>query len=182
MYKPLLCPKFVIQCLLLTLLVVDHVDALSTDKDQPITIEADSADIDDARGVNIYRGNVIVRQGSIRIMGDIMTVYLTEDDELDTLIMEGKPAHYQQLPDGKEILDQAEAMRMEFYELKNLVVLIGKAVFEQEDLRSSGNRIDYDTSNSKIKLQSKPTSQDKSKKSKKERVKVILKQKEAKQK
>ena len=65
--------------------------ALSTDKDQPIEIEADTADLDNKKGVTIYRGNVVLIQGSVRMTGDIMTVYF-KDDELDILIMEGKPA------------------------------------------------------------------------------------------
>ena len=48
--------------------------------------------------------------------GDIMTVYF-KDDELDTLIMEGNPARYRQLPDDSKIYDEAEALRMEYYEL-----------------------------------------------------------------
>lgn len=181
MCKQSLCPKFfaIIQCLLFTLFAASQVAALSTDKDQPITIEADSAEMDDAQGTSIYHGNVVVVQGSIRMTGDKMTVYLTEDDELDTLIMEGKPAHYQQLPDGKKVYDKAQAMRMEFYELKELVVLLNQAVFIQEDTRFSGNRIDYDILNSKLKLR-QATKQ--SSVTKNKRVQVILKPKKDKQK
>ncbi len=61
---------------------------LSTDREQPIEIEADTAELDDIKNISIYRGNVIVIRGSIRMTGDKMTIYNTENDELDPLIME----------------------------------------------------------------------------------------------
>jgi len=155
--------------------------ALSTDKDQPIEIEADSADLDDEKGVTIYRGNVVLIQGSVRMTGDTMTVYFT-NDELDTMIMEGKPATYRQLPDDSEIYDEAEALRMEYYELKNLVVLIDKASFKQEGLSFSGNRIEYDTLHSRVKAKGSVKQQagSSSSGSSGERVKIILKPKKKK--
>jgi lipopolysaccharide export system protein LptA len=156
--------------------------ALSTDKDQPIEIEADSADLDDEKGVTIYRGNVILTQGSVRMTGDTMTVYF-KDRELDILIMEGKPARYRQLPDDSEIYDEAEALRMEYYELKNLIVLIDKADFKQEGLSFSGNRIEYDTEHSRIKVRGSVNQQNSSGSSGSsgDRVKIILKPKKKKE-
>lgn len=155
--------------------------ALSTDKDQPIEIEADTADLDNKKGVTIYRGNVVLIQGSVRMTGDIMTVYF-KDHELDILIMEGKPARYRQLPDDSKIYDEAEALRMEYYELKSLVILIDKASFKQEGLSFSGNRIEYDTEHSRVKARGSIKAQggavDSS--SSGERVKIILKPKKKK--
>ena len=153
MYTPLYNLKHLINLLLLSaiLLVNVQVGALTTDKDQPIEIEADTAELDDLKGVTIYRGNVIVTQGSIRMTGETMTVYYNEQKDLDTVIMEGHPATYRQLPDNSEVYDEAEALRMEYYETKNLIVLIDQAVVKQEGLRFSGSRIDYDTLRSQIK-------------------------------
>ncbi len=132
------------------------VHALTTDKDQPIEVEADTAELDDVKNVSIYRGNVIVTQGSIRMTGDVMTVYQTDTDDLDHLILEGKPATYKQLPDDSKIYDEAKALRMEYHEIKNKVILINQAVVTQEGLRFSGDRIDYDTELSKVKAWSNP--------------------------
>jgi lipopolysaccharide export system protein LptA len=130
--------------------------ALSTDKDQPIEVEADSAELDDARNVSVYRGNVVVVQGSIHMTGDLMTVHQTDDDELETLIMEGKPATYRQLPDGSTVPDEAEARRMEYHELKNLVILIDEARVKQGDVRLNAERVEYDTALSKVKAWNNP--------------------------
>ena len=160
--------------------------ALSTDKDQPIEIEADRAELDDIKNVTVYYGDVIVVQGSIRMTGDKMTVYHTPDDELDTVIMVGKPATYKQLPDDSEIYDEAEALTMEYYELKSLVILKEEAVVTQEGLKFSGKRIEYDTLNSRVKAEGgvSHTIEDKKDGSttgkKPERVKIIIKQKKKK--
>ena len=137
------------------LLAMQSPYALTTDKDQDIEIEADSAELDDKKGITIYRGNVVVIQGSMRITGDIMTVTYIENGDLDTIIVEGKPAHHRQLPDNKDIYDEAEALRMEYYLLKNFIVLINEALVTQEGLRFGGNRIEYDTVNSRVKARGK---------------------------
>lgn len=154
--------------------------ALSSDQDQPIEVEADYAELDDQKGITIYKGNVIVTQGSMKIDGDIMTVTYNTDGELDTMIVEGKPAHYEQQPDNSTVKDEAEALRMEFYSLKNQLVLIDKALMKQEDLRFTGKRIEYNTVTNKIiakgntKQQQNKTDESTATDS---RVKIILKQK-----
>ncbi len=153
---------------------------LSSDKDQPIEVEADEAELDELNNVSIYRGNVIVRQGSIHMTGDVMTVYSKEGDELDHLIIEGNPATYKQLPNDKTVHDQARAMRMEYYELKNLVVLIRDAWVKQDTSTLVGQRIEYNTELSRVKAWSRPegeTSQATPASAKKGRVKLILKRK-----
>ncbi len=171
--------KFLLFAVLLATSLTVH--ALSTDKDQPIEVEADYAELDDEKGVTIYKGNVIVTQGSMRINGDKMTVTYNENDDLDTLIVTGRPAHYQQMPDNSQILDEAEALKMEYYQLKSLIVLINDALVKQEGLRFSGNRIEYDTERSKVYARSDETVREETGDAKAEnrndRVKITIKPK-----
>ena len=125
--------------------------ALSTDKDQPIEVEANYAELDDERGETIYKGDVIVIQGSMEITGDVLTVTYNDDGELDTMVVTGNLSHYKQLPDGSEIYDEAWAIRMEYYALKNFIVLIDQALVTQEGMRFSGQKIEYDTEKSQVK-------------------------------
>ncbi len=159
--------------------------ALSSDKDQPIEVEADYAELDDEKGVTIYKGNVIVTQGSMRINGDQMTVTYDENDDLDTLIVVGRPAHYQQMPDGSTIPDEAEALTMEYYSLKNLIVLINDALVKQEGLRFSGNRIEYDTEKSRVYARGSQTVQEQTgdarSENRNDRVRLTIKPKKKKQ-
>ena len=156
--------------------------ALSTDKDQDIEILADSAELDDKKGVTIYHGNVVVTQGSIKMTGDEMTVHFNENDDLELVILVGRPATYRQLPDDSEVYDEAEALRMEYHELKSLIVLIEKAQVTQEGLRFSGKRIEYDTLNSRVKAKSqvKPDEVTGSDEESEDRVRIIIKPKKKK--
>ena len=109
--------------------------------------------------------------------GDVMTVYSKGGDELDHLIMEGNPATYQQLPDNSTVHDQAKAMRMEYYELKNLVVLIRDAWVKQESSTLVGERIEYNTELSRVKAWSRPGGGEGQETQQKSRVKLIIKKK-----
>ncbi len=132
--------------------------ALSTDKDQAIEIEADAAELDDQKGVTVYKGNVIVTQGSIKMTGEKMVVNYNQDQELDSVVVEGHPATYKQLPDNSDVYDEAEALHMEYHNNKNLVILTDNAIVKQKDLRFSGARIEYDTVRSQIKAKGKSES------------------------
>ena len=123
---------------------------LSTDKDQDIEIESDTAYLDDTRNISIYNGNVIVTQGSMRITGDRMTVYYTDDNNLDKIIMEGRPATFRQLPDDSTVYDEAEALVMEYHENRNLIVLNNQARVSQGDRRLIADHIEYDTELSQV--------------------------------
>ncbi len=171
--------KIIFSVLLLSM--VQHPWALESDKDQPIEIEADTGELDDIKNISIYSGNVITKQGTIYMTGDKMTVYYTDEDEMDYLVMEGRPATYKQLPDDSSVYDYSEALTMEYYELKEYVILIDKALVTQEGLRFSGDRIEYDTKLSQVKAWSNKSTgrpeNSKAPQEKKERVKIIIKKK-----
>lgn len=130
--------------------------ALSTDQDQPIEVEADQAELDDLNNVSVYRGNVVVTQGSIRMTGDVMTVHSDRENELDRLIVEGNPATYRQLPDDSQIYDQARAMRMEYHDDRSLIILIRDAWVKQDAATLVGERIEYNTKSSRVQAWSRP--------------------------
>ena len=119
-------------------------------------MEADQAELDDLNNVSVYRGSVVVTQGSIRMTGDVMTVYSDQDNELDRLIIEGNPATYRQLPDDSRTYDQARAMRMEYHDSRRLVVLIRDAWVKQDTATLVGERIEYDTENSRVQAWNRP--------------------------
>ena len=155
--------------------------ALSTDKEQPIEVEADAGELDDINNITIYTGDVVVTRGSIRMTGDKMTVHYDENDDIETLIMDGRPATYRQLPDSSQVYDEAAALRMEYYELRNLVILLREAKVSQERYDFSGERIEYDTVLSQVKAWSDINKNQKSDRAseakQQDRVKIIIKPK-----
>ncbi|MFT5395705.1 MAG: lipopolysaccharide export system protein LptA [Gammaproteobacteria bacterium] len=184
MYKQRLNQDKLLSKLVLAIVIATMMNcafALSTDKQQDIEIEADSAEMDDIKGITIYRGNVIVDQGSIHMTGHTMTVYNDANGETELVIMEGRPATYRQLPDDSKIFDEAESLQMEYYALKDYVILIDEALVTQEGLRFSGTRIEYDTILSQVKAKgSTKTTKSKGDDDKKKadgRVKITIKKK-----
>ena len=149
--------------------------AVATDKDKPITIEADWAEADDARRITIYKGKVVVIQGTIRVTGDIVTMYYDSARSLSKMVVTGRPARFQQKQDGGDGYQRAKATRMEYLVGSNTLVLIYKAELSQGTSQVSADRIVYDTARSKIKAESRPTKSKGGGKSKsKGRVRIVI--------
>ena len=125
--------------LLLLLLLPAIGTGLASDRDQPINIVADRATVNEKTGNNVYEGNVYLQQGSLVLQGSKMTVQLA-DNTIDTLVLTGDPATYQQRPDGKEFDQHAEAGRIEFYANEDRIILLGNARAWQ----SGGKKINSD--------------------------------------
>ena len=128
----------------LLLLFGTEVLALSSDKEQPIQVEADGMEIDEGKGVTTYSGNVVVIQGSIKLKADKVFVYQSEGNT-DRLEAEGKPAYFQQRPDGKSEDVKGNASRIEYNTNSELLYMIGNAVLYPGDgHKLTSQRITYD--------------------------------------
>lgn len=123
--------------------------ALTSDAEQPMLIEADSAELDDKKGISIYRGNVRVTQGTLVLTGETMTVY-NQDDDISKVIVEGAPATYKQRPDGKQQDVHAKALMMEYFKSPEKVILSKDAEVEQEGDILRSERIVYDIENDQV--------------------------------
>jgi len=134
--------------LLMTLLtsIPASVWALSSDRDQPVNITADRMRADERQGISRYQGDVFLKQGSLEIRGDELTVHLQEG-AVTRIIAVGEPAKLQQQPDNREMV-YSEARRMEYNTRSGELLLIDNARVKQGANRFSGTRIHYDTRNS----------------------------------
>lgn len=114
---------------------------LDADREQPITIEADKASLNDKTGLSVYQGNVRLQQGTLIFTGNHMTVQLT-DKKLDVIVLTGNPATSVQRPQGKSTDQHAEAGRIEYYALDERVILLDKArIWETGDEEFRSDRI-----------------------------------------
>ena len=125
--------------------------ALSTDSDQPISILADRAEHDDATRITIYRGNVVIDQGSLHITGDTVTINFDAHDEVTKITTVGEPAHFRQLPDGDTSHRKAWAKQMEYFPEQDLIMLSGEALYEKDGSRVQADRLVYDSRNARFK-------------------------------
>jgi lipopolysaccharide export system protein LptA len=140
--------------------------ALSTDRQQPVTVEADQAELDDAKGVTTYEGRVVVTQGSLRITGDRVLLYYDQSRDVTRAEALGKPATYEQTPDGEQTPVKARALRMEYQVREGVIDLYDEAEVLQERDSLRGRRITYDTVNNRVKAMGSGSPED--------RVRVIL--------
>jgi lipopolysaccharide export system protein LptA len=123
--------------------------ALSTDREQPIQIEADKATIDNIKGIAIYEGNVIISQGSIQINAETMTINYSKSHDIEKAVATGKPARFQQRLDSGEDI-KAKAKEMEYNALRNMLHLkidaeLRKGKNGKDNYISHAPRISYDT-------------------------------------
>ena len=122
---------------------------LESDRDQPIHIKADRITVNEKQGVSFYQGNVQFTQGSLRVNGDEVTVFL-QGDTLSKVIVIGNPATLIQQPDHRQEPVNAKAMQMEYDAKQEIVYLIENAEVQQGPNSFAGNHIEYDTRNSMV--------------------------------
>lgn len=117
--------------------------AAPVDADKPVTIEANSAQMDDQNGLSIYSGNVTITQGSLQITAEKVTAY-HEGNGMSKIIADGNPAHYEQADNGKDGPVNASANTIDYLTDQRKIILTGNAKLEQQGNTVQGQKITYD--------------------------------------
>jgi lipopolysaccharide export system protein LptA len=116
--------------------------ALPEDRSQPIHISADKALRDEKQGFTVYEGNVRMRQGTLQIAAQRITVF-HQVEEADRILAEGKPARMQQQPEADQGLMHAQADTIEYFKTEERVLLQHNASIEQDGSKVAGDSIEY---------------------------------------
>jgi len=135
-------------------LLTDSVVALPDDKDKPLSIQADSAELDDLNATTTYAGTVVMEKGSMRIVADKVVIH-GNNDNYSKVVATGNPALFSQTPRVGQQPVTAQADRLEYQIGKETLHLIDNAALKQEGTSLSGNRIEYDVKKSVVKAGSK---------------------------
>lgn len=125
------------------------VQALTSDRHQPIHIQADYVQIDKKAGISEYRGNVQLVQGSMKITGERVRVHQT-NGQLMTILVNGEPATFKQQPDNQQEVVHSQADKMEYQAQQERIILLENAQVKQGNQQFAGNRIVYNTKNSTV--------------------------------
>ena len=152
-----------------SLLVSGASFALDTDRKQPISLEADAAEMDEAKGHYIYSGNVVVTQGSMIISAHTVEIIMGDDNNIDSFIADGNDAaqaHLQQKVESDSSLLEAWSNNLVYDVSSDVITLSGKAALHQRGNKFSGDVINYSVADEKVKATAKPSS--------KQRVKMIF--------
>lgn len=83
---------------LAALLAAAPAGAAHEDREQPIHVRARSVEVSEKTGVAVYRGDVVVRQGTLELRGDRVEVR-SRDNRPEQIHAYGKPATVRQGPD-----------------------------------------------------------------------------------
>ena len=120
--------------------------SLPDDRQQPITIESDSAERNEQSGLTEYRGNVVIRQGSVLIDADSVTIHY-KDNKVSRIVSLGTPASYQQQPqiEGGMVIARGESIEYRLAEDK--INLKNNASLSRNGTLIKGERITYDIKN-----------------------------------
>lgn len=153
---------------LFSLLLAKGVFALPTDAEQDLFMEAASLEADEIKGTLTYSGDVMMSQGSMKILADTVIIY-GNADRATKVIAVGRPAQFQQTPKVGEEPVKARAAELEYTVSSKSLSLQGDAQIEQEGQSLSGSFIEYDVQHSVVKAGSQQTEEDK-----KKRVRMVI--------
>jgi len=132
---------------LLALLPLSYdLQALPSDKDQPIHIASDRAQRNTLSGETTYSGDVEMNQGTLSIRADHITIRSDKNNKASEIVAKGSPAHYQQIPETSKPLVIAKGDTIVYSIAKGQLVLTDNASLQQDDgTLITGSRIFYDT-------------------------------------
>lgn len=119
--------------------------ALPTDREQPIRVQADSAELDDKQGVAVYKGDVVVTQGSMKLTGNTVTLKQNKNGDIEVVTSVGKPAYFEQKPAPDKEITKAYGLTIQYFVAQNRVILIDQAKVIQEGNTFEGEKVVYDT-------------------------------------
>lgn len=135
--------------LLLSLLAAAPVLAKSTDRNQPMDINADSSDsLMQDNGVSVLEGSVKIRQGTLEVDADRAEVH-RRNGEIDRIVLIGAPARLRQVSDSGEPMD-ARATRVVYTPPTENMVLTGNVEIRQPRGVLRGETVKYDINTGRL--------------------------------
>jgi lipopolysaccharide export system protein LptA len=128
---------------LLVLCLSTAVLAKTTDFSEPIEVNADRNEASLKQQMLVYSGNVIVKQGTLLIKADKLTVDRSAGEGKEVFIAVGRPAVYSQVLDGDKPI-QASAEEIRYAMATRVLTLTGKAEITQSGSLVRSAKIEYD--------------------------------------
>ena len=126
-------------CLMLLAL---QAQALESDRQKPLEVNADTTDGTLGDGVTILRGHVEIRQGSLHIRADVAEVDKS-GGKVHRVTLKGNPAYLEQEIEDQGLV-QAQAQTIEYMVASGIVTLTGAADVKHPQYEISGEQLKYD--------------------------------------
>lgn len=133
----------------LLLLAPGGASALDDDREQPLHINARHVELDQRTGLAVYRGAVVVTQGSLEIRAERLEVH-TRAGQSERLRAWGTPARARMRPQGEAQDVHLSAAQIDYRVGTRVAELIGEAVVEQGPNRFAAPRARFDLANQSV--------------------------------
>ncbi|OMH30363.1 lipopolysaccharide transport periplasmic protein LptA [Motiliproteus sp. MSK22-1] len=117
--------------------------ALPDDKDQPIQLAANSAEMDDKKGISVYIGKVFLKQGSLEIEADKITIY-SDEQGVKEIVAIGGPVKFRQQPKEKDPITKGFASKVEYHADTDQAIFTTNAKLVQGGDVITGDQIKFD--------------------------------------
>lgn len=117
--------------------------AETSDRDQPIELEADTVTVNDAKKTSTYTGKVILTQGTLVIHADKLVVR-EDKDGFQHSTSTGNPTTFKQKRQGRDEYMEGSAQRIEYDGRMDKVQLYTKAWVKRGEDIVHGDFISYD--------------------------------------
>jgi lipopolysaccharide transport protein LptA len=118
--------------------------ASSPDDAKDLAITSEAFEYRQKDGIATYQGNVEAIQGSRHINGDTLEVYRGKEGGINKIVVYGKPATHESLPEPNKPLFHAQANTITYDVNKNILTLRDHARVEQGGDVYAAPLIEYD--------------------------------------
>lgn len=122
--------------------IFDFAVALPEDKTLPFELTSDSAQFDQAKGLGVYKGNVLLKQGTMEIRSTESRVYMV-NQELEHIEGDG-PIKMKYLPEITKPWINGQGEKLHYDAKTGIVTLTGNAKIIQGEDEISGDVMTYD--------------------------------------
>ena len=130
---------------LMLLALLNPQSSFSISDEKEVQIQADYMKFDLETGSSIYKGNVSIIQGTIKLTGENVIITRKNNEILDIKV-DGNPAHYLQ-DENTDNKVHAISQHMKYTAQTHRLVLTVNASLEQSNQTVVSQRIVYDTKN-----------------------------------
>ena len=158
MEKSIFLPTHLNSAVYMLMLLPTFSSALESDREQPIRIQADAAIVDETNGSSVYKGNVIITQGTLEVIaneveiftsaGEVIQIIATTDKDSEVL------AHYQQQINDAMDMVVADAQKITYLIQEDKLHLSGDARLQKIQDVFTGQLLSYDLERGIVNLNS----------------------------
>jgi lipopolysaccharide export system protein LptA len=132
--------------------------ALESDREQPIRIQADAAFVDETNGSSVYKGNVIITQGTLEVTANEVEIFTAAGEVIQIIATTNKDsgvlAHYQQQINEDLEMVVADAQKITYLIQEDRVHLSGDARLQKVKDVFTGQLLTYDLKHGIVNLNS----------------------------